>query len=219
MCIRDRETRQLADMITRDVREADGEIKTATATYPSGIAFFNCSPCDITKYSGSSWDKRPQIATSFEEIASGITYAQVLAIATKDEYRVYLSSRVKNHIYYKTFPRLDLSGNVITLTSADIISVKEDHDLVTGKRNNRISLANTETRIAFAGFGPDSSSIVHQQAFVSFYIVSQSRSSVDEDIYVSPETAESSTYDELSVKDRARSELRSAVTVRNYKAD
>lgn len=214
------ETRKLADQITRDVREANGVIKLdednsahTIHTYNSGIAFVNWGdPLLLVD------NITPRTTLSAEESGTIIptVYAQTLIVATKDQYKMYLAARWKSHVYYKTIDRYEADGSVHCITSAEISNIKQGADS-TGARTNRISLANTETKISFSGFAPDTNATSKQQAYVSFLITSKSRDSVDPDnIATGTSSREDQTFNNLTVLSRATSYIRSFVTVRNY---
>lgn len=217
------ETRRLADMITRDIREADGEIKinintSATPnvikTYKNGVALINYNNQNSMS---SMFNTAPSEVVSEEPGSRTASFAQCLVLASKDKYKVYLVARWTNRVYYKTYDRFDASGLVI-LTPPMIHSTKQDADS-NNVRINGISSWNNETRISFGGLVPDvESTSVKQQPYVSFLITSKATERINSEDLSNIGTGEvlDSTYEGVGVTDRAKTQIRSLVTLRNY---
>lgn len=213
------DARRLTDAITNNVRSVDGTIKLNIALngtdaplvpkeFKNGIAIV--SPHGVTPPS-YNYEFNATPSVTFPNTSTG---AQVLILAIKDKYKIYYSSHSTHHLYYKTIPRLDGSGNVVVLAAADLISVKDDYDAGTTLRVNGFSSPYTESYLSFAGFAPDDSITSQQQPYVDLFIQSKS-SDFDQDVYNGNGTTPSA-YDKKIPSSRALAEINTTVTSRSY---
>ena len=112
-----------------------------------------------------------------------------LVITKVDKYRIYSSDDSKKAIYFAEVPFASLKDN--TLTLPEIIKVVSE--------TNRISSKRTETNLRLGGFCPDNSASAKVKPYVQFLVNSKTMN-----------------FDSLSVKNRAQSVIRTAVTSRKY---
>jgi len=182
------ETSRISDLIERDIRGANAEIKVAagaqTYTFDHGLAEFVCiESCSLKNNNVAS------VELTNVDIADA---ANALVISANDSYKIYLSEGNKDKVavvYYKEIKKSLFKDDV--LSGNDIIMIR--------KSENQISSTKLETSIYFAGLASSMSGSTAQQDFVQFYIVSRSLD-----------------YNNAKVQNRAKSELRSIITSRRY---
>lgn len=208
------ESKRLADLITRNVREASYPARvqlcktaactgadTSTLDFKNGIVIIKGVGVDAATGLWGVFVNNTTPSSEYAQRNYG-TQGQILITTNKDNYKVYFSSQVApvNYyaVYYKEFPRTNASGELITLTSVNIGSVRGPEasfatgNLITDREKLHINTF-------FSGFAPDDGATVNQQPYVQFYLISKTRN-----------------YDALPVNSRARSEIRSSVTGRGF---
>ncbi len=201
------ETRRLADMVTRDVRSANQEIKIeahdddvtiSTRQFKNGIAMLNANQNYIINQTCLFALNRDPSTELPGEVLSG-NGAQILILGTTDKYKIYFTSTAVANpfgVFYGEHGRLNPDGSVYILTEADISEV-----LVLGagaNDNNRISSTQLSVVLAMAGYAPDDTSATASQPYVQFMI-----------------TAKSPDYNTDQVRG-AKAMIRSSVTSRSY---
>ena len=174
------DSKRLADMITRDIRTASVSVDvtagnpTVKKTFKGGVALLQCdTTCDFAyPYSYSV------------EAFSGL--ANMLIIVNKDSYIVYVQSGAflyRSSTQYTAPPSIDMLAAYNSTTAPA----------------NVISSSDLDTPVSFAGYAPDSTSVILQQPYIQFDIISKTKN-----------------YDTLAPNARAQMEIRSSVTARSF---
>lgn len=203
------ETKKLADLITRNVRESNypGKVELCTASpcsaplavkdFKNGLAIIyigNFVSNTNNPIGGFRNNITPHNGYVVDD--SYTNQGQVLITTDKNKYKV-IYAKVAGGVYYKDFNRIDSSGNVLTLSNANIGTVT---GYTTRFPENAISnISNIVTNMYFSGFAPDSTSTTKLQPYVQFFIGSKTNN-----------------YDTLPPNSRAESVIRSSVTARSF---
>lgn len=220
------ETKKLADMITRNVRESNfpgkielciGTLATCTTfqekTFVNGTAIIH--GIGFTTLGNSLYGSFENESTPASSYNDGTTNrGQVLVTTTKDKYRVMFASTLKT-VYYQEFPRVDSSGGLITLTAANLASVRGNNATgnVTTLANAIGNYSKLATKIYFSGYAPsDDAAAKKQQPYIQFFI----RSSTDTRAVGAKNGEDLSFYNTSPPNSRAMMEIRSSVTVRGF---
>lgn len=194
------ESRMLADMLTRDIRSANGNAKialcsdvTCTKNFKNGLAIIKYHPQLIIPQPlwqhmyNNAWGDLYDPTAGTGRFLNG----NVLIIAVDNEYKIYYSSNgtaasnPNSEIYYFTLPIQQ--------------TLNPDNILNGISAGNIISSNNTSTNINFAGLAPDDSSSNKQQPIIEFFIASRTKD-----------------YSTLQPNVRAEAKIKSAVTGRSY---
>ncbi|MFA4996189.1 MAG: prepilin-type N-terminal cleavage/methylation domain-containing protein [Patescibacteria group bacterium] len=191
------ETRRIADMMTQDIREADGEmvVQGGTASVPvlksfsTGIALLQFNESVTNSFSFFAFTNPVNL-----NAADSFSRADVLVLASKDKYKVYLFSEKYGKVDYKEFDRFDSSGNVKTLTFTNMQSMSF------GAGECPLS-TKVDLEAYFGGFAPEKNSFSasKQQPFIQFNI-----------------KAKTLGYATSNVSSRYQTAIQSMVTSRNY---
>lgn len=231
------QAKQVADMITRDIRSANTEgtineyssfgpppTLLASHKFKNGIALLKCNST-----SGSTGAKcmiiddttptNDPIIDTTNPYNSANSAANAIAIFNKNWVRIYFSdvnpalgvvgganNGVQGYnLYYEELP----AGTPIGIFNLPLISLVLPFIGGDGNVMNKLS-SNVDLRILFNGFAPGVSSgggfgstPALAQSYINFYILSQSATST-------------TSYVNLPVNSRARTEIQSSVTARSF---
>lgn len=191
------DVKKISDMITRDVKKAKYSIKANAKS--NSLPFESNRGIMLAKLnlSISSIDGIiiRHSSSPFDEYPTSdmidSNYADVLVIADEKDYLIYVN--YNNNIYYKSIPRLKEDGDVVSIAKDHVSGVETETSFT--KINNQ----NTAITLRMAGFAPENVGSNKSQPYVQFYLQSETKG-----------------YDSLSPRNRAKTEIRSSVTVRNY---
>ena len=181
------DAKKIADMISRDVREATGPVTVnldtnpiVSKTYSGGIVLqkVTLGSTAIFKYFSAPFD--------YSSLPTTNPDANTLIIATKSKIIIY--ANINSSIYRKA---VDYSSPGI-FNMADIA-------FTFLLPENKINSSNVDTAIFFGGYSPATTSTNLQQPYLQFILTCQTKG-----------------YSSLSPNSRAIIEIRSTVTARNF---
>lgn len=195
------EVRKIADMVTRDAREAKGGIEVEVTTgavtkkFKQGFIAAECSGASecVLKYNSNPLEG---INNVFCAAPQGVSDGGFI-LFSPDSYVIYAAkgSAAGGKIFYKKFNA--------SLKDALIAKGGKITDLINKVRNdlaNALTASDNEGYFYVAGYAPDETALNKQQAFVSFYINSRTLN-----------------YASLLPNERSESNICSEVALRNYK--
>ena len=151
------EAREIADMITRAVREAKGDTKLvidpSIATYSSGVMMFSCASSVCVRINSDS----PREGG-----------ANTLVTFSKDNYRIFVISN--GAMYYSSGSNTgDINNAVVgTQLNTTITAILADSSKIISKASHSVAGG-------FNGYTPRDESANKQQPFIDFSIISETK--------------------------------------------